>query len=148
MKTFTGSRHFGARRCLPAFTARAFPFSNLAFPRASYALLIAFNNGLILDEGTPSLDRRIPASGTSGSVSVYVGGRQDRRRIQLKMRHIRTVELPRFIRSCGVVKRRRRELRASIASKPLCARLRTPQPARELELLLAQSAALDVIPPA
>ena len=34
---------------------------------------IAFNNGIILDEGTPSLNRPIPTSGASGSVSVYLG---------------------------------------------------------------------------
>jgi hypothetical protein len=41
MKPFTGSRHFGARRSLPAFTVGDFPFSNFAFPGAIYALLIA-----------------------------------------------------------------------------------------------------------
>jgi hypothetical protein len=104
-------------------------------------------NGIILAEGTATLNRRIPTLGRSGSVSVYLGGLQDCRRIQLKLRHIRRRELPRFIRSCGVVKGRRREFRVSIAIKPLCAGLRPSQPAREPEWHLAQSAALGVIPP-
>jgi hypothetical protein len=41
MKPHTPSRHFLARRSLPALAVGDFPFSNAAFPRPSYALLIA-----------------------------------------------------------------------------------------------------------
>src|SRR5271154_5475779 len=41
MKKFKGSRHFRARRSLPALIVEGFPFSNFTFPDASYALLIA-----------------------------------------------------------------------------------------------------------